>query len=205
MRRTGKTTLLRRLCSPAPRRLVVVDTLGEFAQRGFSHGVSVDEFRQILLTHDAYNVAVYPNGFDQLEYVCDAAAARRDITLAIDEMDVWCPSSVHTPPQSVLNMSLTGGHYNQTLMVITHRPAAIHHSIWSQGVIWVFPGYDARDCETIVRNTRRPNCLEGVDPSDLQPTRVDMRGWIEAVEVARVSPTEVQILEFDLQTGILSD
>jgi len=203
MRRTGKTTLLRRICNPPPRKLVVVDTLGEFAQRGFARGVIVEEFRQILLTQDSYQIAVYPEGEDQFAYVCEAAAARRDITLAIDELDAWCPTATHLPPRAVLNMALTGGHYNQTLIVITHRPASIHHSIWSQGVIWVFPMFDANDCATVVKHTRRPNLLEGVDPSGLQPTRTNYAGWIEAVELARVSPTDAMLIEFDLQTGIL--
>lgn len=204
LRRSGKTTLLRRILTPQPDRLVCVDSLGEFAARGFAQAVTLDEYTHILTTRDTYRVAVRPYDFESFTYICDGAAARHDVTLAIDEIDLWLPHNAMMPPQGVLNMSLTGGHYGQTLVCVTHRPVCIHKAIKSQAVLWVFPMVDAVDCKTVLGDTRRLSCPEGIDPSQLQILRSDERGWIEAVEVARVDTTDVQLLSFDIRSGALT-
>lgn len=204
MRRTGKTTLMLRLLKASnPKRLIVIDTLRELQQKGHVQSVTLDEMREIMLTKDSYRLGVYPEGEDQFDYVCEAVAARNDITLAIDEMDAWFPTSTHLPPQSLLNISLTGGHYGQELICITHRPSAIHHSIMSQGVLWIFPMYDANDCKSVMSHTRRPGNPNGINPQDVQPTELDGRGWIVATNVARVSQTDIQVLEFNVREGKL--
>ena len=200
----GKTTLLRQLLSPLPSRLVVVDSLGELSRKGFVQGVTPDEFGRILTERETYAVGVYPDSDETFEWVCDAAAARSDITLAIDELDRWLPTTSHLPPQSLLDMSLTGGHYGQHLICIVHRPAGIHHAILSQSTVWVFPMFDANDRRTVQKHTARPNNPAGVDPGELAILESDERGWTQRVEVARVSHTEVQHLAFDLRTGVLT-
>jgi hypothetical protein len=177
----------------------VIDTLRELQQRGDVQAVTLDEMREAMLRLDSYTLGVYPEGQEQFDYVCEAVAARRDITLAIDEMDAWFPTSTHLPPQSLLNLSLTGGHYGQQLICITHRPSAIHHSIMSQGVLWIFPMYDANDCKSVMSHTRRPGYPQGIDPQEIQPTELDANGWIVATHVARVSPVDVQVLEFNVR------
>lgn len=205
LRRSGKTTLLRRILTPRPDRLVCVDTLGELAARQFAHYATLDTFTATLLTEERYAVAVQPSDFEDFQYVCDGAAARRDVTLAIDEIDMWLPHNAMLPPQGVLNIALTGGHFGQSLIAVTHRPVTIHKSIMSQGTLWIFPMVDVRDCETVRNNTRRLSCPSGIDPSELEILRTDERGWIEAVQIARVTPTDVQVLAFDLQTGKLTE
>lgn len=178
---------------------MVIDTLRELQQRGDVQAVTLEQMRDAMLKAESYSLGVYPQGQDQFEYVCDAVAARRDITLAIDEMDAWFPTSTHLPPQSLLNLSLTGGHYGQQLICITHRPSAIHHSIMSQGILWIFPMYDANDCKSVMSHTRRPGYPQGIDPQEIQPTELDSNGWIVATHVARVSPVDVQVLEFNVR------
>lgn len=184
---------------------MVVDTLGELSAKGLVKGVTADTFKETLLNHPSYAVGIYPEYEELFEWVCDAAAAREDITLAIDEIDMWLPSAVHAPPQSLLNMSLTGGHYAQTLICVTHRPVSIHHSIMSQGVLWVFPMFDTGDRKKVIDYTSRPNCPGGIDPADLEVLDRNEHGWIQAVQVARVSHEEVKVLAFDLRTGSLTE
>lgn len=184
-----------------------MDSLGEFAARGFAQAVSLDEFTTVLLradtTGESYALAPRPASYEDFEYICDATAARHGTTLAVDEIDLWLPHNATMPPQGVLNMALAGGHYEQTLMCVTHRPVTIHKSIKSQAILWVFPMVDDRDCETVLRDTRRLRHPEGVDPADLDILRVNEQDWIEAVQIARVTTTSVQLLDFDLDTGVL--
>jgi hypothetical protein len=209
LRRSGKTTLLRKLLTPPPDRLVCVDSLGEFAAKGFAQAVTLDEFTETLLRADAtgesYALAPRPSSYEDFEYICDGTAARHGTTLAIDEIDLWLPHNASMPPQGVLNMSLAGGHYDQTLMCVTHRPVTIHKSIKSQAVLWVFPMVDDTDCATVLKDTRRLRHPAGIDPADLDILRVDERDWIEAVQIARVNTTSVQLLDFDIISGVLTE
>lgn len=204
IKRSGKTTLLKELLTPLPERLVVLDTLNELSSRGFVRGVDADEFQSTLLNQERYAVGIFPGDFERFAWVCEACAARRDITLAIDELDVWCPTTAHLPPQPLLNMSLTGGHYGQTLICITHRPVSIHHSILSQGILWVFPMFDANDRKTVMRHTTREGWPKGFDPVTLRTLRTNEQGHIKAVEVARITPTDVMVCAFDLESGELT-
>lgn len=194
---------MRRLLQPLPKRLVVIDTLRELQQRGVVEAVTIDEMRHRMLTTDCYHLGVYPEGDEQFAYICEAVASRNDITLAIDEMDAWFPTSTHLPPQALLNIALTGGHYDQVLICITHRPSAIHHSIMSQGTLWIFPMYDANDCKSVMAHTRRPGNPSGLDPQTIQPIEMDHRGWTQVTELAKVTPTNIEMLEFDLRDSKL--
>jgi hypothetical protein len=209
LRRTGKTTLLRKLLTPPPDRLVCVDTVGEFAARGFADRVSLDEYTDILLHSDAtgagFCVAARPEDFDDFAYICDGAAARPDVTLAIDEIDMWLPHNSMMPPRGVLNIATAGAHHGQSLLCVTHRPVSIHKSIKSQAVLWIFPVVDDTDRSTVLRDTRRLNHPQGVDPAQLEILRTNDTGWIEAVQIARVDTSDVQLLDFDLHTGSLTE
>ena len=63
--------------------------------------------------------------------------------------------------------------------------------------------YDANDCKSVMAHTRRPEYPRGVDPQDIQPTLLDDRGWIVATNIAKVTPTDVQIMEFNVREGRL--
>ena len=174
------------------------------AAKGFARGVDIDEFTHTLLTKDSYSIAVRPEDFEEFEYICDGAAARPDVTLAIDEIDLWLPNPNMVPPRGVMNMSLTGGHHNQTLICVTHRPVAIHKSVFTQAVVWVFPMFDATDRKTVIDHTRRLSHPEGVDPGKLEILDTNERGWIKRVEVARVDVSDVKLCTFDIDSGVLS-
>lgn len=203
MRRVGKTTLLRRILTPQPKRLVVVDTLGELSRMGFVEGVDIEGFRDALLSRASYAVGIYPRTEETFGWVCDACAARSNITLAVEELDRWCPTTAHAPPESLVHMALVGGHYGQSLYCVVHRPVAIHHSILSQAILWAFPMIDSNDRRTVMMHSRRTNAPDGLDPGNLQVVESDERGYVQVTEVARIGHGDVQVLHFDLRTGSL--
>ena len=184
----------------------MVDTLNELSMEGYVQGVDAHQLTQIMLNQSEYKIGIAPDDHDMLEYVCDAVAAREDISLVIDELDTWFPDSKTPPPDALVKIAMNGRHFDQDLFCITHRPVGIHRNIKSQAVFWIFPTLDETDCATIQKATRRPNLPQGIEPHMLQPTEVEQStGHVLRTQVGRVSRTEAQILEFDLVTGKLYD
>lgn len=203
IRGCGKTTLARAILAPQPERLVIIDTLGEWSRKGIVEGVSPEVFCRVLLSSESYRVGIYPPDERIFDWACEACAARSNITLAIEEMDRWYPTTVNLPNQAILDMALIGRHYGQSLIGIVHRPSCIHHSILSQSILWCFPMIDALDRKTVADHSRRMNAPRGVDPGELQVTEYSPEGYVLKTQVARVGRETVHVLEFDLKTGEL--
>jgi len=182
-------------------RSVIVDTGGELTMRGCAPGVSLDDFANILLTRETYRVAVQPSHVEEMEWVADACAARRDVVLYIDELDVWYPSYASLPCEGLRNMALTGRHYDQTVILVTHRPQNIHPILLSQSVLHVFPMTDARDRAAVRRHSTRPDLPGGLDPGALRVMERDAEGRTTLTEGARVDRHKVQVYTMRMPSG----
>lgn len=202
LRGCGKTRLLKTILNPLPDRLVVIDTLGELSFDGFVEGVSPEEFRRVLLQSNTYHVGIAPHDADVLDWASQACAARRNITLAVDELDLWYPTAVSLPNHAINNIALTGRHYEQSFIGVVHRPSCVHHNILSQCTMWVFPMIDALDCQTVLRYSKRLNAPLGCDPSSLRVLEYSGQHVVRT-EVARVGREGLQVLDFNLVTGEL--
>lgn len=185
-------------------RTIIVDTVGELSLGGFAPRVEPDDVPEILLEHETYRFAVQPSDLETVEWLADGAAARRDIVLFIDELDVWYPHTGAMPCTGLLNMALTGRHYNQTAILVTHRPQNIHPTLLSQSVLYVFPMTDARDRAAIVQHSKRQECPRGIDPADLAILSHDAQGRITRTELARVDRKGIRRCELVLPSGDFS-
>ncbi len=205
IRGSGKTTLARSLVGP-PRngeRTIIIDTGGELAAGGFAPHATPEDVPGILLEHETYRFAVQPSDLDTVEWLADGAAARRDVTLFIDELDVWYPTYMNLPCEGLRNIALTGRHYNQTSILVTHRPQNVHPILLSQSVLYVLPMTDSRDRDAVVRHSKRPDCPSGIDPAELSVLAHDGHGFITRTEVARVDRYGVKRFELVLPSGDL--
>lgn len=126
----------------------------------------------------------------QAEYVIAACAARESITLAIDELDYWYPSSTATlcfPLQALVRY---GRHYDQTLIVTARRPQAVGREITSQAVLWCFPMQEPRDLDYVKQ-------FASFDVSELGEVG-------DEIQVMRADGGDVQVLTFNRRTLELS-
>lgn len=197
----GKSRLCRTLCFE-DRRLVVIDTLGEHVEDGYVKPAETPEaFRRVLLEADPakpFRVGFYPGSEDEFEWAVQAVAARRGLALFIDEIDFWYEDSRTTPGQPLRNMVRYGRHDDQRLVVVARRPAAVHRSITSQAVLWVFPGItEPRDVDYIERYAPE------LDMATLAVRQTQGDYKIET-DVARVEDGKVTIWRFNLVTGVLA-
>lgn len=205
IRGSGKTTLARALVGPPRKgeRTIIVDTGGELAAGGFAPRALPEDVPGILLEHETYRFAVQPSDIETVEWLADGAAARCDVTLFIDELDVWYPTHMNLPCEGLRNMALTGRHYNQKCVLVTHRPQNAHPILLSQSVLYVLPMTDARDREAVVRHSKRPSCPSGIDPIELSVLDHNGHGFITRTEVARIDRYEVKRFELALPSGDL--
>lgn len=200
LRGSGKTTLALSLLQPLPERLVIVDTGGEIAARGLVPAASVDTLRETMLSQESYRLACQPSDIETVEYIVDACAARSDITFMVDELDIWYPSYQNMPCEGLRNVALTGRHYGQTGILVTHRPQNIHPILLSQAVLFVFPMTDSRDREAVQRHSRRPSIPSGLDPAALEVLERDGL-VVYRTQLARIDRYGAQILEMTLPDG----
>lgn len=156
-----------------------------------------------MLSEESYRLAVQPSDLETVEYVVNACAAREDITFYVEELDVWLPSYAQLPCEGLRNVALTGRHYNQTGVLVTHRPQNIHPILLSQSVMYVFPMIDARDRAAIQRHSKRPDVPSGIDPADLHILERDEVHRITRTELARIDRYGATFLEMTLPDGNL--
>ena len=184
----GKSRLLRKLCEESGNRRIVLDTLREHAS--WAPCRDLEYFRQALLTLERYDMSVSPLTRAQAEYVIGACAARCGITLAIDELDYWYPSSTATlcfPLQALVRY---GRHYDQTLIVTARRPQAIGREITSQGILWCFPMVEPRDLDYVRQ-------FASFDVSELGESG-------DEIQVLRADGGDSKVLTFNRRTLSLS-
>lgn len=188
----GKSRLARAILAPA-RRLLVSDTLGEHSALG--ELVSVETLQARLSQNpDAYRFVHRPRDFDAAEWLEGVAAARPGITLFIDEVDMWYPSAANRPGEGLLALVRYGRHYDQGLVAVARRPAAMSREITSQATLWVYPMTEPRDRQ-YVRD------IVDFDPIDLQILETSNEGFILKTELARIGLHGVEIGQFDLVAG----
>lgn len=197
----GKSRLCRTLCFE-DRRLVVIDTLGEHIEAGYVKPVETPEaFRRALLEADPdkpFRIGFYPGSESEFEWAVEAVAARRSLALFIDEIDYWYEDSRATPGQALRNLVRYGRHDAQRLVVVARRPAAVHRSITSQSVLWIFPGItEPRDVEYIEKYAPE------LDMASLA-VRETKGDYKIVTDVARVEDGKVTIWTFNLVTGALA-
>lgn len=205
IRGSGKTTLAKRLVGPPSpdERTIIVDTGGWLAASGFAPRASFDDAARLLANAPSYRFAAGPTCVEDAEWLIDAAAARWDTTLLVDELDVWYPTYGHLPCVGLRNIALTGRHYGQTGVVVTHRPQNIHPILLSQSVLYVFPMTDSRDCAAVVQHSRRAGAPDGLDPASLSILETDAQGRTLKTQVARVDRHGVSIYVLSLPSGDL--
>jgi hypothetical protein len=173
-------------------RLVVIDSIAENVQKGLLPEVDPEELRYIMRAEEAYRVAIVPETLEEVEWIADAVAARRNISLVVDEIDYWYPSSKHPVGRGFLNIARYGRHYNQQLVAVAREHSALHPSYRSQGILWVFPVRERGDVAYVQAVTG------GFQAHTLRVVQKDSAGHILRTEVARIDGTEVRVCEFDL-------
>ena len=195
-RGSGKSRLARALCR-ASQRLIVLDTLAEHSVNGYAEEVTLEDMAYLVKHGKAYRVGVVPDSIEYVGWICDWAAARRGLTLFIDEIDYWYPQSTNLPCKGILDLARYGRHYAQTLVVVARQPAAVHPSYRGEGCLWIFP-MRGRGARAYVRDV-----AGGFDPYALKV--LDMEGeHILRSQVACVDGTTLKAYIFDLVSGELS-
>jgi hypothetical protein len=190
-RGAGKSRLARALTAN-DQRLVVVDSVAEYAQTGLLPEVDPDQLRTLMTSDNPYRCAIVPDDIEEVHWIENAIAARRDVTLVIDEIDVWYPSSVHPVGEGIFHIARYGRHYNQRLITVAREHRALHPCYRSQGILWVFPLRERGDVRYVEEVTGGR-----VDARSLRVLQTDGRHIIRT-ELARVDGTDVTICEFDL-------
>ncbi len=135
-----------------------------------------------------------PSAEVEVEWICQWCASLRGITLFIDEIDYWYPSSLHIPCQGILDIARYGRHYEQTFVAVARRPGAVHPSYRAQGTLWVFPMRERGDC-AYVRDV-----TGGFDPKILKVLE-SSNGMRLVTQVARIDENGVILHRFDLRNG----
>lgn len=193
---SGKSCLLRKVCLAAER-LIVIDTLGEHCAAGYvEHIPTIAELiRRLESPTFRVGYCPSPNGYDEVEYIERLAASRLQITLAVDEIDMWYPSPMTPLGDGLAAICNYGRHWGQGLVVTVRRPAAISRHLTAQGVLWAFPMRDDRDRGYILRNI-------GVDAGAIEIVETNSEGHTIVTEVLR-HDRKTQVLRFELSTGKL--
>jgi energy-coupling factor transporter ATP-binding protein EcfA2 len=207
IRGSGKSTLAKRLVGPPTpgEKTVIVDTGGWLAASGFAARASLEDAADAFRAAPSYRIAVNPSSAAEVEWLIDACAARWDTTVLVDELDVWYPTHAHLPCAGLRNIALTGRHYGQTAILVSHRPQNVHPILLSQSVLYVFPMTDSRDCRAVQQHSRRASCPDGVDPAGLAVVESDTDGRTLQTEVARIDRHGARRLVLSLPSGLLTD
>jgi len=198
-RGAGKSTLARLLCKSDPR-LIVCDTTAEYSHE--LHWVpetQPDVLRDTVLSGKPFRAAFVPNSLEEVQWLEKLAASQHDITLLMDEIDVWYEHSTANLGEGLSWMAKTGRHYNQRVVAISRIASMMPVQLRAEGVMWVFPLRHA--------GTRREirNCTEmSFDPISLEVLEAD-GDRVMRTQVARISGARLQVLEFDTRTGLLYD
>lgn len=209
LRGHGKSRLARCLVA-SHQRLLVIDTLGEYAGTlgqetdpvGLSSALASGPrtFRFVLRPRGDSNSA-----FAQVEWIERVAAARSGVCLFIDEIDRWYPHPQSTMGEGLFNLVQYGRHYEQSVVAIARRPQRMLADILSQGTLWILPMSGRRDA-AVVEDT----C--GLDPRELRVLQTapgeDSMGrpcvHNVQVEMARYGSRGVERGTFNLVTGEIS-
>ena len=167
---SGKSSLARLLTREA-RRLLVVDTLAEYADSDLAR-VDDDGLLDALLAagdDGGYRLAWTPiaESGDPValpwQFACGASAARCDSTLLLDELDYWLPRGACQPlPGELAAILRYGRHYRQSVVAVVRRPADISRTLTAFATVWAFCLYEPRDRQYIA-------ALGGPDPATLEP------------------------------------
>lgn len=141
--------LLRQVETPS---VLIVDTLLEHGD--LAPALELSELYQHAESNGAFRASVYPSTDEELAWLCDFAASRRDVSFAVDEYAFWWPSAVHRPPDGLLTMARTGRHFGQRLFLATQSPGALTKQVMDLAELWVLPLLGVRDAEYLFARTQ---------------------------------------------------
>lgn len=149
-RGTGKTTLIRALLTPLPR-VLVFDHTAEYADLPGVHvfNEAQDAIRYLRLhpTGIARCVLVPLEGSAELfAFLCRVPLAIRDLTFAVDELDLYAGSVNPPAPVELRRLVHFGRHFGCSLIASSRRPADVSRAVTSQArTIFSFRQWELTD------------------------------------------------------------
>lgn len=151
--KSGKSRLLKLLLRQAETpRVLIVDTLLEHGDVAPARDLT-DLYARADL-NGGFRASVYPATEEELDWVCEFAASKKDISFAVDETAFWWPSAVHRLPDGILTIARTGRHFGQRLFLATQSPGAITKQVMDLSELWVLPLLGVRDAEYLFARTQ---------------------------------------------------
>jgi hypothetical protein len=191
-RGSGKSRLARAIVAPSTK-LIIVDSLAEHYD--LAQTVTVDELATLLERNpDAYRYAVMADDYSYVDWLERVACKRPGCCLFIDEIDMWYTDARVPVGEGLSALVRYGRHYEQSVVAIARRPAAMSRSITSQATMWCFPMREPRDRKYV-------QDFSEFDPGTLEVLQFDSEGRILVTQVARIGVRGTEVGEFSLVTG----
>ena len=145
---TGKTTMGHRR-SASQRRLLLIDTTGdEYAHGRYVRIAGYDNLRAYLRRNwqGAFRIAYVPDTRDldgEINRVAALAYAVGDVTLFVDELDLYC--TAQRCPEKLRMLAIQGRHRNVSMIGVAREPQNVPVAIRSQATDLVcFRYFDPR-------------------------------------------------------------